>query len=403
MARILALTSRVPWPPREGHQLRSYHVLDALASQHEVHLLSCLRADDAPDTDASLRHKLTGFETFPVPAERSRTVLARALLKGTSSRTPFVVAKYRIAAMQRRIAELAGRHDLIHIDMLPLFANVPAGTTSPPVVLNAHNVEHRLLEARAGVDARIAARAFLRGQVPKLCAFERTACQRASAILACSEDDAAQLRQLAPETPVNVVPNGVDLEYNQPAKFPPIGSADMVFVGQMGWFPNRDGVEWFLADILPRILKQREDARFVLVGKQTGLAVPDALRSHVTLAGFVPDVRKPVLDAAIYVVPLRAGSGTRLKVLEAMALGKAIVTTRIGAEGIELEHGHDALFADDAESFTAAVRRLMESPDEIARLGAAARLRAEQRYGWDAIGDRMLLAYAKLLRAGRPS
>lgn len=400
MARILALTSRVPWPPREGHQLRSYHVLEALASQHDVHLLSCLRSDDDPDVDAPLRKQLAGFETFPIPAERSRTALARALLQGTLTRTPFVVAKYGFSALRRRVAELSNRFDLIHIDMLPLMAHAPHNCATP-IVLNAHNVEHRLLAARVGVEARIGTRTYLRTQVSRLRKFERTAARRAAAILACSEEDARQLQQMAPSTFVHVVPNGVDLQFNRPDDTA-VRPSQLVFVGQMGWFPNRDGIEWFLADILPRILEQRADARFVLIGKHAGLTVPDALRAHVELAGFVPDVRTPVRESAVYVVPLRAGSGTRLKVLEAMALGKAIVTTRIGAEGIDLEPGRDALFADDAGSFAAAVLRLVESPNEIIRLGIAARLRAEQRYGWNSIGHEMLHTYTTLLRPAQP-
>ncbi len=395
MARILALTSRLPWPPREGHQLRSYHVLDALASLHELHLLSCLRRDDEPDTTSPLRDKLAGFEGFPIPAETSRTALVSALLRGTLTQTPFVAAKYGFPALLRRVSELAGKYDLVHVDMLPLFANV-SQTIDIPTVLNAHNVEHALLSARVGVEPRRAARVFLRNQASRLREFERDACQHASLILACSKDDARQLREMAPQTPVSIVPNGVDLEKNTPDG----GNIDpnrMVFVGQMGWFPNRDGVEWFLAEIFPRILKHRPNARFVLVGKHVGLVVPDALRNHVELAGFVPDVRHSILESAIYVVPLRAGSGTRLKVLEAMALGKAIVTTRIGAEGIGLEPGRDALFADHAEDFAAAVLRLFANPDDIARLGLSARQVAERCYGWDAIGHAMLPLYASLL------
>lgn len=396
MARILALTSRVPWPPREGHQLRSYHVLDALASQHEVHLLSCLRGDDDPTAGSPLRDKLAGFEALSIPAEQSRAELVRTLARGGLTHTPFVVAKYAFAALRRRVAELAGGFDLVHVDMLPLMAAIAGIEPRIPVVLNAHNVEHALLAARFGVEPRLSARSFLRNQLPKLRLFERDACRRTSTVLACSEEDAAQLRGMAPDTPVQVVPNGVDLELNRPGNTAP-KPLQMVFVGQMGWFPNRDGVEWFLADILPRILVERPGAHFVVVGKPGALVVPENLRANVELAGFVDDVRRPVLESAVYVVPLRAGSGTRLKVLEAMALGKAIVTTRIGAEGIELESGRDAYFADDADGFARSVVRLMEQPEEVERLGAAARKVAELRYGWAAIGRAMLPAYARLL------
>jgi glycosyltransferase involved in cell wall biosynthesis len=168
----------------------------------------------------------------------------------------------------------------------------------------------------------------------------------------------------------------------------------MIFVGQMSWFPNRDGVEWFLADILPRIVRVKPDAKFALVGKNVGLQVPAAVSRNVELLGFVDDLVPVMRDAAVYVVPLRAGSGTRLKVLEAMAFGKAIVTTHIGSEGITLQDGVNALYADDADAFAAAVVRVMDDRELGLRLGKRARALAVAQYDWKAITARMLPAYA---------
>jgi glycosyltransferase involved in cell wall biosynthesis len=176
-----------------------------------------------------------------------------------------------------------------------------------------------------------------------------------------------------------------------------VEGARLVFVGQMGWFPNRDGVQWFLDEIFPRVLAQRPDAHFVLVGKAQGLRVPQALAPHVQLAGFVDDLRPYIHSAGVYVVPLRSGSGTRLKVLEAMAFGKAIVTTRIGAEGIRLAPGEEALFADDAESFANAVLELIADPVRAQGLGAAARANAQANYDWNAIGKRVVACYEEVL------
>jgi glycosyltransferase involved in cell wall biosynthesis len=396
MARILALTSRLPWPPREGHQLRAWHLLKALASRHEVTLLSFLRKDDAPKQAGPLRAALARLETFPIASEHSRLALGRSLLRGTVTQTPFLVAKYDSDALRRRIRELSRDADLVHFDMLPLMAHadcVPAGI---PVAFNAHNVEHHLLARRAEIEPGMAARRFLSGQVPRLHRFERAACERADAILACSEPDAQALRGLAPGRDVEVIANGVDLIANRPAQTAPDASR-LVFVGQMGWFPNRDGVDWFVQSVFPRILAARPDARFVLVGKADGYEVPADVAGNVHLAGFVDDLRPSVHEAGVYVVPLRAGSGTRLKVLEAMALGKAIVTTTIGSEGIALRHDESALFADDAESFAAASLALMADPERASRLGAAARHLAEARYGWDAIGAQLLDCYDRLL------
>jgi len=396
MARILFVTSRLPFPPREGHQLRSWHLLRALASRHEVILLSFLRRDDDASAIASMPVSLAGVETFPIDSERSRLALLAALLRGSFGAEPFVAAKYASQAMRARIAALAGTVDAVHFDMLPLMRYADAVPASVPVVYNAHNVEHQLLDTRMRIHPNRLARLFLRRQLPLLRAFERDACRRARLVLACSGTDAQLLRPLAPGVRVAIVPNGVDLEANVPARAP--GSrARLVFVGQMGWFPNRDGVEWFLRDVFPRILIMRPDAEFMLVGKHDDLHIPADVASHVTLAGFVPDLRPAVHSASVYVVPLRAGSGTRLKVLEAMALGKAIVTTTIGSEGIVLRHGQSALYADDAAGFADAVVSLLESPALRERLAGAARSCAERHYGWQSIGSDLLAFYEPLL------
>lgn len=397
MARLLVVTSRLPYPPREGHQLRSWHLLKALASEHEVSLLSCQRGDDDPALARPLRDIVARMETFPIAATRSNVALGYSFVRSVMAREPLVVAKYASAALRGRIAALARDVDLVHFDMLPLMAYadaVPAGT---PVVYNAHNVEHALLSARAAAEPKPWLRLVLRGQQARLRAFEQAACARADLVLACSASDAEALRALSPRSAVEIIPNGVDLEANQPSATGTRAGARLAFVGQMGWFPNRDGVQWFLEEVFPGILRVRPDAEFVLVGNASGLEVPAGLAARVMLAGVVPDVRPFVHDAAVYVVPLRIGSGTRLKVLEAMALGKPIVTTHVGSEGILLRHDESALFADTAEDFAAATLALLAHPEQAGRLGRAARARAEAHYGWDAIGRHLLDACSRLL------
>ena len=393
MAKILALTSRLPYPPREGHQLRSWHMLRALAKRHEVTLLSFVRDDDAPDATGPLRSAVAQLEMFPIPSEQSRASLGFALMRGLLGGNPFVVEKYASADMRRRIAERLPQADIVHVDMLPLASLL--GATRVPMVLNAHNVEHELLQRRIEIETRPAHRAFLRTQVGRLRQFETAVCRRASRILACSETDAQQLSALAPQTPVTVVPNGVDTQAISVSQAPPLAHR-MIFVGQMSWFPNRDGVAWFLDEILPRIVKARPDAQFALVGKNAGLHVPSSVAGNVQLLGFVDDLVPVMQQAAVYVVPLRAGSGTRLKVLEAMAFGKAIVTTHIGSEGIALDDGENAIYADSVEDFAAAVLRVMDDPALVARLGARARELAVARYDWDAITASMLPVYDDL-------
>lgn len=396
MARVIFVTTRLPYPPTEGHQLRSYHLLRAAARKHDVTLLSLARREDRRDEIDHLRGITRDVQLFDIPSEHSKAATLQAAASGLFGSTPFVVAKYAIPALRSAIATASRDADLVHIDMLPLMAAADLVAPGVPIVLNAHNVEHALLKHRVGVETGLR-RAFLKTQVDKLEQYETEACRRADRVLACSPDDAHALARLAPMTPMDVVPNGVDVEGLRPANSLPAKREQLVFVGQMSWFPNLDGMRWFLADVLPRIVAKRPNVKLLVIGKAGGLEVPANVAANVEIAGFVPDLVPPVHESAVYVVPLRAGSGTRLKVLEAMALGKAIVSTRIGAEGIALTHDRDVLHADDAESFATAVLALLDDPQRAARLGEAARVLAESEYGWRAIGDQLLASYAKVL------
>lgn len=401
MVRILFFTARLPYPPREGHQLRSWHLLKALAEEHEVTLLSFLRKDDDAEGIDAIRDVVADVRTFPIPSEHSRLRLLLALARSLATGAPFVAAKYASPGVREYLADAARRYDLVHFDILPLMAHADCVPDGIPVAFNAHNVEHALLDIRARMEKRPLHRLFLRSQHGSLERFEQAACRRADAVLACSEDDLRQLQPMAPATPMKVVANGVDLAENRPAAAPPSRRDQLVFVGQMGWFPNRDGMAWFLREVFPAILHKRPATRLLLVGKSDGLEIPGDVAGNVVATGFVPDLRPSVQESAVYVVPLRAGSGTRLKVLEAMALGKAIVTTRIGSEGIDLEDGVHARFADTPDGFAAAVLELLDDPAAVDRLGHAARRRAEERYGWEAIGAGLRGFYDGVLAARR--
>ena len=399
MARILFVTSRLPWPPREGHQLRSCNLLRAAASRHRVDLLSLLREEDGQPQEPPFRLDSVSLVPLPPmsrPAEAAG-VAARALLRAR----PLLVARYVTPALERAFRPLAAEADLVHFDMLPLAGLAPLVPEGIPVVLNEHNVESELLRRQAQVGGPLWKRLLMRQQQPLLQRFEAAACSRADRVLACSAPDALRLRELSPGAGVDVVPNGVDLQQYDGPDVASEDDASLVFVGGMGWLPNRDGISHFLSDAFPRI-RARRNARLVLIGRSDGLRVPPALSGAVDCAGFVDDVRPPVRRAAVYVVPLRAGSGTRLKVLEAMAMGKAIVSTRIGAEGIALRDGEHALLADTPGEFADAVCRLLDDRTLRLRLGSNARRLAEREYGWDGIGAKLLSIYGDLLPSPAP-
>lgn len=397
MARVLFVTSRLPWPAREGHQLRSWNLLRAAARVHEVTLLSLQRDEDGDGDDPVLRGTVAQMHTVPLPPLGSLRAAPGMLARSLRRRQPLLVGRYVGNDLEAAFRRLVADTELVHFDMLPLAGLAHLVPPGIPVVLNEHNVESRLMHSQAAIEPAWWRRLVKRQQVGAMERFERAACTRADRVLACSTPDAEQLRALAPAARVSVIPNGVDLSFFDVAPAGDGEDGSLVFVGGMGWLPNRDGMEHFLAEGFPRIRAQR-DVRLTVIGRRDGLEVPAALADAVHCTGFVDDLRPLVRRASVYVVPLRAGSGTRLKILEAMALGKAIVSTRIGAEGIALRDGEHALLGDTPQEFAAAVVRLLDDPALRRRLGQAARRLVERDYGWDAIGERMLEVYAGALR-----
>jgi glycosyltransferase involved in cell wall biosynthesis len=235
-------------------------------------------------------------------------------------------------------------------------------------------------------------------QAERMERFESWAFGSASFATAVSEPDALALGNLGARD-VTVVPNGVDLDQFRPSD--PSAPEDLlVFTGSMDWRPNQDGIRWYLEEVHP-LLQGRVDTPLVVVGRNppTWLS-PDQLPPDVQVTGTVPDVR-PYLDrAAVFVVPLRAGGGSRLKILEALAAGKAVVSTTVGAEGLDLENGKHLVLADTPEEFATAVEELCSDRDRARALGKAGRLRMEERYGWDAIAEIQAGVWERALRSG---
>lgn len=398
MARILFVTSRLPYPPMEGHQLRAWHLLCAAARHHEVHLLSLQRTEDPRQSDAALTDQLAGIDLVELPAlDRTGPLLMLSML-WAFSRRPLLDLRYRTRALQRRFDQLVGKSDLVHLDILALAGLIDRTPHSIPVVLNEHNVESLLARKRIDIETQHLRRMMLRASSEGLKQFERQACRRADQVLACSPEDAGRLRALAPGCQISIIPNGVDLEFFSPGSPDQEQANSLVFVGHMNWFPNRDGIEHFIADILP-LLADRPGLELKVIGRNTEFSIPKALAGQVEVTGFVEDLRPLVQRAAVFVVPLRVGSGTRLKVLEAMAMGKAIVSTRVGVEGIGLVDGQSVLLADTPSEFAGAVKQLLDCPTLRHSLGRRARELAERCYGWTAIGQRLLTTYDGLLQA----
>lgn len=272
-------------------------------------------------------------------------------------------------------------------------------------VFDDHNAEYVLQRTAFESDAKRLTRAhaalYSLIQWQKLACYERAVCERAHHVVACSDTDANALRHLISnfQFPISTIPNGVDTSLYVPSEevcAKPHAELALVFTGKMDFRPNVDAMLWFSDEILPRIRAEIPRAHLVIVGQKPAPRIAAlAARAGVQVTGAVPDVRPFIADAAVYVMPLRMGSGTRLKALEAMAMGKAIVSTARGVEGIALTPEREAIVADTPDDFARAVVALLRDPERRRALGRAARTLAETRYDWRTLIPAFNALYAK--------
>jgi glycosyltransferase involved in cell wall biosynthesis len=324
------------------------------------------------------------------------------LVANLASPLPYAVAKYRSPEMTRRLERLVavGDVDVVVCDFLFPALNVPRAL-GVPTVLFQHNVEAVIWERHASVAKNPLARLYLREQWRRMRAFERAECNRFDHVVAVSAQDKATFERDYGARSVSEVPTGVDTHYFRPAGRAGRAPAELVFTGSMDWLPNEDAILWFADAILPRLERAVPGVTLTVVGRSPTprvLALAERVPA-IRVTGRVPDVRPHMERASAFVVPIRIGGGTRLKIYEAMAMELPVVSTTVGAEGLPLRDGSDVVLADDPDAFAAAVARLLTDPAAAARLGAqgAATVRAE--YGWDRVAAKFADACARA--AGR--
>ena len=398
-AKLLFLSQTLPYPPDSGTAIRSYNVLRLLARDYDVTALCFYRRATTPDLAGSLgalRAMVPVVEAFPIEQEHSRARLlwdhARSVLTGRA----YTAFAYESAAFTHALLSHLEHETfaLAHLDSLDLGVYVPA-LAGVPVIAVHQNVESALLRRRAANETSAARRAYLRLQARLMEKEERRWSARVALNLAVSDADTAELRALVPNARFEMIPNGVDVDTFVPSRV--TAEDGIVFVGGMSWFPNADALEFFDEEILPLVRARDEKITVTWVGR----AKPEVIARYATrgiqLTGHVDDIRPYVAKAACYVVPLRIGGGTRLKILDAWAMGKAVVSTSVGCEGLEAVDGQNILIRDDPAAFAAAVTTVLRDTGLRTALERNARVTAEQRYSWDVIGETMRRLYGEVL------
>ncbi|HSB60851.1 MAG TPA: glycosyltransferase family 4 protein [Vicinamibacteria bacterium] len=401
--RLLFLCQTLPFPPDGGVWIRTYHVLRLLARAFDVTALCFERAGtsgsgwDSATSRAALG-RLAQVEVFPVPQRHSRLRYLWDHARSAALGRVYTTYLYQSRAFQRRLGELLGARafDLVHVDSLDLARYLPA-CAGVPVACVHHDVESDLLRRRAEAERSPWRRAYLRHQARLMEEVERHWCRQVALNVAVSGRDAALLRRRAPAARVTVVPNGVDVE-----EFRPEGAegSGVAFVGGTRPFPNLDALSFFCEQILPHLRRARADLLVRWIGRASSGEQRDyRARYGVELTGYAADVRPLMREAACHVVPLRVGGGTRLKILNSWAMGKAVVSTSIGCEGLAAADEANILIRDEPREFAQAVLAVLGHPRLRRVLGEHGRATAERLYGWDVVGQPMIETYLAIAAA----
>jgi polysaccharide biosynthesis protein PslH len=392
--KILYLAPKIPWPATDGSRIALYELIRHMTARgHQAALLGFGKQEPADEFRTR-----AGLVWAKAIQHNTKTNYLDAALRLLSP-TPYTVSKYRSGAMATAIREAFNeeRFDLVHLEgtHMALYLGL-AQSLGVPVILRLQNVEW-LLEERFARTAVFPLNQYVRDQARRMRAFETRACRQADLCLAITQEDAERILQFAPDSSVAVSPAGVDLEryYPQPMSEEP---GTIVFVGALDWPPNADAIRWFRTKVWSRVAQEEPTARWIVVGKNPPADImhwPEEDRNiHVT--GYVDDVRSDLQRASVVIVPLRSGGGMRLKILEAMAAGKAVVSTPMGAEGISARNGEEIVLAGADRSFGVEVVRLLRQASDRKRIGKAARVFAEG-YGWKGIAADLEREYQALL------
>jgi sugar transferase (PEP-CTERM/EpsH1 system associated) len=396
--RILFLAFEVPYPLDRGGRIKTYHYLKALARNHEVTLVALTRTRECVTKLEHLQSALPLADTHGVHVDLSRLKKLGLALRSLVQERPFLMSLYDSADGRRLVERLmdGGRFDLVYADHLHMAQYVPAQTRAI-TLLDQHNVETMVLQRFADAQSWGPLRWFARVEHRMMSSYEPDMCRRFDAIWVTTEVDRALISPwLLPRQHIEALPIGVDTRY-----FEPRGCerepCTLLSVGTLRWPANADGVLWFYNEALPLVKRECPDVRFVVVGADPPPAICRLADDPVVeVTGWVDDVRPYMARSTMMVVPLHGGSGMRVKILNALAMGLPVLSTSVGCEGITVTRGEDILVADDADTFAQQVIVLLRDRRLQGRLARNGVRLIQERYSWNAIYDQVEASLAAI-------
>lgn len=382
--KILWIKSDFLHPTNRGGQIRTLEMLKRLHRSHEVHFVGGENPAEPEGPAKSGEYSTRAYPVQHSPTRKGSPAFYAELALNLFSPVPAVINRHRSAAMYRLIGELAARErfDAMVCDFLNPAINIP---DLPRCVLFQHNVETMIWARQAQHATGLLRKSYLRLQAHRMFDYERKVCRAVRRVIAVSPADSDAMQKMFQLQDVPWVRTGVDVEFMASPAVRPDPVSDLVFVGSMDWTPNIDAVQQFVAETLPLIRLQKPDCSLAIVGRTPPASLRQfaAQDSLITVTGTVPDVRAFLWGSRVSIVPLRIGGGTRLKIYEAMAARVPVVSTTVGAEGLDVRHPDNIRIADSPEDFAAQCLDLLNDSAARERLAATAFDLVSTRFSWD--------------------
>jgi glycosyltransferase involved in cell wall biosynthesis len=405
--KILYVSQMPASPPRFGAQARLHGLMTQLAQRHDI--TAVMLVDDEFDIE-ECRRAMQAYcrEVVLIKNPYGRDGLAKRLLqlRSLASTRSFERLRVVVPEMQQALDRVlrAQRFDIVNLEFTFLghcdLRQAPPGAKIPALVVDSHNIDYDLARQYTRTGGSLLRRLYAEANWRKLRREELGTYGRADGVYLCSVADQKRLLDDIPTARTIVIPNAADVDFYKPRPTDPQPDGrTIVFFGLMSYMPNIDGATWFIQEIWPRIADANPDARCKIIGGSPSPQLLALAGPRIEFTGFVPDLRPHIAEAAAVIVPLRLGGGTRLKIVEAMAMGKAMVSTTLGAEGIDAVPGRDILIEDHPKAFADAVIRLLAEPELAARIGNSARQLSEARYAWSAAAKALEGFYREILDA----
>jgi sugar transferase (PEP-CTERM/EpsH1 system associated) len=405
---VLQLAPRVCWPLDTGAKLRNYHLGRVLSEHAQVSLLAFVHDG----------------EPFAIPGNFYKRVLTvrrepgytfTKLLRGVVGRTPLPLLNYTTDSMSQALEGLLAQSDfdIVQVESIHLMGYLPmirAAQRRPLIICDWHNIESELMSRYREREGNLLRRAYAQRTARLMRNFEQRALDEFDAQITVSERDAERLRKLNSKARIFVIENGVDAPHYSDEQLEQAHAVPrtkqvtrdspnrIVFVGSMNYHANVDGVVSFSREVWPRLRQRRPDLTFTIVGRDPSPEVRELESAPgLEVTGTVEDVRPYYREAIAAIVPLKVGGGSRLKILEAMAAGVPVISTTLGAEGLEVTHDENILIADTNEEMIEAIMRLLERPEDRKQLGGVGRTLVSNRYDWTTVGTNLFKTYQQLL------